>query len=58
MDGILSFETIDELKIILGDACPEDYRLREDAIKENVETAKQFRIAEDWIYINYPEMFA
>lgn len=57
MDGILSFETIDELMVRLGDACPEDHRLREDAIKENMETAKQFRIAEDWIYMAHTELF-
>ncbi len=58
VDGILSFETDDELRRILGGVSSQDYRMRVDAVKENMELAKQFRIAEDWIYINHKELFS
>jgi len=35
----------------------EYYEYRLDAIKENIELAKHYRICEDWIWENYPELF-
>jgi hypothetical protein len=59
-DGIIFFNTIDDLKLILkeidenGD---ELYSLKKDAIEENFIRAEDYRIPEDWIFKNYPFLF-
>ena len=52
MDGIITFNNIDELKNIIPQLNKELYDSKIDAIKENIELAKQFAITEDWLYNN------
>lgn|SRR5512139_674668 len=57
-NGILTFSTIGELEAILVQVVSlPDYKMRSEAIKENMETARQYRCAEDWIAKCYPELF-
>lgn len=53
MDGILTFNTIDELKEILSKLTEDLYLKKISAIKENFELARKFCITEDWLYENY-----
>jgi len=58
LDGIITFETIDGLRDILADVVSEaDYDLRRDAIANNMEAARRYRCAEDWLWHSYPELF-
>lgn len=55
-DGIISFNTMSDLDKILRDVISKkDYGYRLDVIRNNIEIAKQFRCAEDWLYINHKE---
>jgi len=56
-DGILQFETLDELSGILDGISEADYARRLDAVRDNLERACQYRCAEDWIYREYPYLF-
>lgn len=51
-NGIITFNTIDELKNILKDLTIHDYHTRMDAIKENFIKAQEYAIPEDWIMKN------
>jgi hypothetical protein len=58
MEGIIPFETTDELDYILLNVCSErDYRARLGAIRDNLELARFYQCAEDWIYGEYPFFF-
>lgn len=54
-DGIRSFSTMGELDRIMNDIGVHDYNRRLEAVKRNLETAKQYRCAEDWLYLNHKE---
>jgi len=51
-DGILSFETVDELKDIVSELSPEMYISMKKAILDNFFTAQKYAITEDWIFYN------
>lgn len=50
MDGILTFDTIDELRDILDVCTPEFYYARTPAIIDNFKRAQKFAIVEDYMY--------
>jgi hypothetical protein len=54
LDGMLCFEELQELPKLLKGCTPEYYESKKDALKENFELAKQYRLAElkipDYIY--------
>jgi hypothetical protein len=57
-DGILSFETLDELDYIYHHVISaNDYLERYQAIRENLELAWAHYCAEDWIFRHYPYLF-
>jgi hypothetical protein len=56
-DGIIFFNTIEELGDILYNLKEDDYFNRMDAIKYNLNNSKEFILAEDWIFKNYPNCF-
>jgi len=59
-DGILRFNTLKELEIILNDIKingQQIYRKKYPAVNYNFLIFEKYRIAEDWIYINYPFLF-
>ena len=55
VDGIRSFNTMSELNRIVNSISVVDYQSRMKAIKNNIEIAKQFRCAEDWLFLNHKE---
>jgi len=55
--GIIPFSHIDELDGILDGLSRNDYITRWPALVRNMQTARQYRIAEDWIYEHYPFLF-
>lgn len=56
--GIIQFQHMDELEEILTGVVSEaDYRSRLPYIRLNLELAKRYRCAEDWIYRQYPFLF-
>jgi hypothetical protein len=55
MDGILTFNTAEELKEILPKLTEDFYIENISAIKENLELARKFCVTEDWLYENYFE---
>ena len=52
-DGMIIFNNIEELSNILNNLSIEKYNDMKDAIQENFEKAKEYIIAEDYIYKNY-----
>lgn len=52
-DGMILFDTIEELGEILKNISYEKYNTMIDAIKENFEKAKDYLIAEDYIFKKY-----
>lgn len=57
LDGILTFGSLDELEEILKNCSAEDYEKRLPAVHWNLEAARQYRCAEDWIVESYPDLF-
>ena len=53
MEGIPTFNTLDELKNILPKLTEDFYNSKIKVVKENLELAKKFCITEDWLYENY-----
>ena len=53
MEGIPTFNTIDELKDILPKLTEDFYNSKIEVVKENLELAKKFCITEDWLYEKY-----
>jgi hypothetical protein len=49
-DGILLFETTEELVGILENITPELYLSMLPAIKNNLSIVSNYRVAEDWMY--------
>lgn len=59
-DGIIYFNTVDELEKIINDISLNGDKIYEDSIKaieDNFKTVEQYRIPEDWIFKNYPFLF-
>jgi hypothetical protein len=52
INGIISFETLDELERILSEVTPEFYLSKMESIKKNYDKSKEYLLAEDWIYKN------
>ena len=55
MDGIITFNTLDELESIVSDVWHDPtgfYESKKDAIKENFELAQKYVTPEDWLYDN------
>jgi len=56
--GIIQFDTIDDLHHVLNNIISEeDYNSRIEYIKSNLEECKKYRVAEDWIYLNFLKDF-
>lgn len=51
-NGILSFDTIEELEEIVSKISPEMYNSKIKSIETNYEKSKDFLLAEEWIYKN------
>ncbi len=56
-DGIIPFETLDDLTYILANISEQDYLRRMSAIRRNLELARGFRCAEDWLAREYGRLF-
>lgn len=56
-DGIISFNTIDELDSILPTLTPELYNSKREAVQENIEKARAYNTRFDWIFNNYKQKF-
>jgi len=52
-DGMIIFDNVEDLDKIIKDLSFEKYNSMKDAIQENFEKAKEYIIAEDYIYKNY-----
>jgi hypothetical protein len=52
INGILVFDTIEELNNIIEKLTPELYQSKLESVKNNFELAKNYILAEDWIYKN------
>ncbi|MAH44030.1 hypothetical protein CL614_10010 [archaeon] len=52
-EGILSFETLDDLGIILKSLSKELYNSKIKAVEDNMNRAKSFKSGLDWEYLNY-----
>lgn len=60
-EGIIYFNTQEELDSIMNEVemnGDQIYQNKINAIEENFIKAEQYRIPEDWIYLNYPFLFA
>lgn len=55
--GVLRFDTLEQLEVILSWIGEEDYHKRELAIATNLTLARKYAICEDWIYEHYPFLF-
>jgi len=58
MDGIITFDTREELLNIVSNLTEKDYTDRKEAIKDNFERAKEFTHPEDWIFKKYRNLFS
>ena len=56
-NGIIFFDTIDELCDILDNMSPAEYENMLPAIEENFSKVEQYRIPEDWCFKQYPFLF-
>lgn len=56
-DGIISFNTIEELDALLPTLTPELYQSKIAAVQENVEKARAYNTRFDWIYNNHKQRF-
>ena len=57
LDGIITFDTIPELKDILSKLSEEDYNNRIEAVRDNFERAKKFMVVEDYLYETFFKQF-
>lgn len=51
--GIITFNSIEEFHEILNNISPQDYASRLQAVKRNLELARQYSLTEDWIWRKY-----
>lgn len=56
-EGIIAFNTLEELDAILPTLTPELYQSKIAAVQENVERSKAYITRFDWVYANYKEKF-
>ncbi len=56
-EGIIFFESINELNDILSNISVDYYNKRKEAIDRNFELVEEFRVPEDWIYKQYKFLF-
>jgi hypothetical protein len=56
-DGILFFDTLDELHKILSSLSLELYLSKLEAIRENFELSNNYLVSEDYMYEHYPFLF-
>jgi len=59
-DGIIYFNDLEELEGIMNDIKENGekiYSEKKDAIEKNFLTVEEYRIPEDWMFINYPFLF-
>jgi len=56
-DGIIFFDTIDDLEDILTNMSDKQYDKMLPAINENFAKVEEYRIPEDWMYQRYPFLF-
>lgn len=56
-DGIISFNTIEELDALLPTLTPELYQSKIAAVQENVELARAYNTRFDWVFNNYKQKF-
>lgn len=56
-NGIISFNTIEELLEIINNLNDDEYNKRLESVRNNFNTAKNFFYCEDWIYNNYNFIF-
>ena len=52
LDGIITFNTLEELNKILPTLNKNLYESKLDAITNNLEKSKEYNVTEDWIYKN------
>lgn len=57
MDGIITFQTVEELNEIIKTLSFEFYHSKINAVKENFILSKPYKIPEDWLYLNYKHLF-
>ena len=57
MNGILMWETVDELAAILDHVGPDDYEARRPAIEKNFKQAQKYAIVEDFMYESFLKGF-
>lgn len=53
-DGIIQFNSIDEVPDIMSSLTPELYNSKLAAVRENYDLANQYLVAEDYMYEKYP----
>lgn len=56
-DGIIFFDTIEDLKNILDNLTIDYYNRRISAVEENYKLFEFYRIPEDWLISTYPDIF-
>jgi hypothetical protein len=56
-EGIIYFDTIEELDDIMKKIDIDFYAYRLAAVEENFNKVEEFRVPEDWIYKEYPFLF-
>lgn len=56
-DGIISFNSLEELDALMPTLTPELYQSKLDAVIENVEKSKAYITRFDWVYANYKTKF-
>jgi len=60
-NGIIYFNDLDELEVIINNIKENGdqiYNEKKEAIESNFLTVEEYRIPEDWIYLNYPFLFS
>jgi hypothetical protein len=55
--GIIRFEDVNDLKLILPNLTIDRYIQCTDAIYENIRLSRKYRCVEDWLYQHYPQFF-
>ena len=54
LDGIITFESMDELRVAIDSLSPAKYHAVKSAIKDNYHRALNYRVAEDYIFETFP----
>jgi hypothetical protein len=52
INGIITFETLEDLSEIIKNLTPEIYNSKLESVQKNFDTAKNYVLSEDWIYKN------